>query len=129
MYDPDRATKSSQGGPKLTLSAVRDRLSALHEKHSENGGEGLLFLAEPSSSPSRLKLVKKIKKTFPKALWTEYSAIDSTGSERAAEDLLGKSLRSIPHFDKAKCILSLDCDFLSGFKILPAEDSGWLANS
>ena len=114
LYDPDRATKSSQGGPKLTMSVVRDRLSALHNQYSENGGAGLLFLAEPSSSPSRLKLVNKIKKSFPKAVWTEYSAVDSTGSERVAQSLLGKSLRSIPHFEKAKRVLSLDCDFLSG---------------
>jgi molybdopterin-containing oxidoreductase family iron-sulfur binding subunit len=114
LYDPDRATKSSQGGATLTPSAVRDLLSTLHSQHSKNGGAGLLFLAEPSSSPSRLKLVNQIKQTFPKAVWTEYSAVDSTASERVAQDLLGKSLRSLPHFDKAKRVLSLDCDFLSG---------------
>ena len=114
LYDPDRATKSSQAGATLSPSAVRDLLRALHKQHSENGGADLLFLAEPSSSPSRLKLVKQIKQTFPKAVWTEYSAVDSTASERVAQDLLGKSLRSLPHFDKAKRVLSLDCDFLSG---------------
>ncbi|MEC7280839.1 MAG: TAT-variant-translocated molybdopterin oxidoreductase, partial [Verrucomicrobiota bacterium] len=58
LYDPDRATRSIEGGPKLTPSAVRDRLVTLNKHHSVNGGEGLLFLAEPSSSPSRLKLFK-----------------------------------------------------------------------
>jgi len=107
LYDPDRATRSS-----ISPSAVRDRLGALNQAHTEDGGKGLVFLAEPSTSPSRAKLVKQIKKTFPEATWTEYSPIDQTNSEQAAKAVFGQSLRAIPQFSKAKRVLALDADFL-----------------
>ena len=110
LYDPDRATKSS-----ISQTAVRDRLAEINKSHAENGGDsgkGLVFLAEPSTSPSRAKLVAQIKETFPEATWTEYSAIDQSASEKAAKAVSGKSLRAIPNFSEAKRVLSLDADFL-----------------
>ncbi len=107
LYDPDRATKSS-----LSPSAVRDRLAAINKAHAADGGKGLVFLAEPSTSPSRAALVAQIKKTFPEATWSEYTPIDQSTSEQAAKAVFGKSLRSIPDFSKAKRVLSLDADFL-----------------
>lgn len=110
LYDPDRATKSS-----MSPSAVRDRLAAINKAHSGDGGndgKGLVFLAEPSTSPSRAALVAQIKETFPEATWAEYSAINQTTSEQAAKAVFGKTLRSTPEFSKAKRVLALDADFL-----------------
>lgn len=109
LYDPDRATKSS-----LSESAVRDELNALSKTHSEDKGAGLVFLAEPSTSPSRDRLVAAIKKTFPKATWTEYTPIDQSTSEQAAKAVLGKTVRSVPDFSSAKRVLTLDADFVHG---------------
>ena len=107
LYDPDRASKSS-----ISETAVRDRLSAINKTHLADGGKGLVFLAEPSTSPSRAKLVAQIKESFPEATWAEYAAIDQSTSEKTAKLVSGKSLRSIPDFSKAKRVLSLDADFL-----------------
>ena len=113
LYDPDRATKSSENGVTLSLASVKDRLESIYKTHSEDAGAGLVFLAEPSTSPSRVALVKKIKETFPKAVWAENTAIDQTTSEQAAQDVFGKPLRALPEFSKAKRILALDADFLT----------------
>lgn len=107
LYDPDRATKSS-----LNPNAVRDRLAAIHERHGDDDGVGLVFLAEPSTSASRARLVAQIKETFPKATWAEYDPLDQSTSERAAKAVFGKTLRTLPEFTKAKRVLSLDADFL-----------------
>jgi molybdopterin-containing oxidoreductase family iron-sulfur binding subunit len=107
LYDPDRATKSS-----VSETAVRDHLTEIRKAHTEDKGAGLVFLAEPSTSPSRAALAAKIKQTFPKAVWSEFSAIDRSNSEKAAKVVYGKTLRSIPDFGKAKRVLSLDADFL-----------------
>jgi molybdopterin-containing oxidoreductase family iron-sulfur binding subunit len=107
LYDPDRATKSS-----ISESAVRDRLAEIKKANAAEDGKGLVFLAEPSTSPSRAALVARIKKTFPAATWAEYTPIDQSTSEQAAKAVFGKSLRSIPNFSKAKRVLSLDADFL-----------------
>ncbi|MDP4694722.1 MAG: TAT-variant-translocated molybdopterin oxidoreductase, partial [Opitutales bacterium] len=107
LYDPDRATKSS-----ITETAVRDRLAAIRKTHGADKGKGLVFLAEPSTSPSRAALVTQIKKAFPAATWTEYTPIDQSTSEQAAKAVFGKTLRALPDFSKAKRVLSLDADFL-----------------
>src|SRR5208282_6103573 len=77
-----------------------------------NQGEGLAFLAESSTSPSRQRLQKLISQKFPKSHWVTYDAIDSGIHQRAATQAFGQPVRPIYHFDKAKIILSLDCDFL-----------------
>ena len=112
LYDPDRATKSKASGATLSPAAVRDRLDALRQTHGTNQGAGLVFLAEPSTSPSRAKLVKQIKQAFPQAIWAENTAIDQSTSEQAAQAVFGQSLRSLPEFTKAKRVLALDAEFL-----------------
>ncbi|MEC8332896.1 MAG: TAT-variant-translocated molybdopterin oxidoreductase, partial [Verrucomicrobiota bacterium] len=86
LYDPDRATRSS-----TSISKVRDYLSEIHSTHIADQGEGLVFLSEPSTSPSRASLVASIKEVFPKAMWAEYTAIDKTNSEKAAKAVYGKT--------------------------------------
>ena len=113
LYDPDRATKSNENGATIQPASVRDRLETVRRKHSEDNGKGLVFLAQPSTSPSRAALVKQIKEAFPEALWSEYTAIDSGSFDSAAKAIFGKSLRALPEFSKAKRVLTLDADFLS----------------
>ena len=113
LYDPDRATKSSENGVTITPAKALDQLEAVRKKHGADNGKGLVFLAEPSTSPSRAALVEQVKKVFPEALWAEYTAIDQRASERAAQAIFGKSLRVLPEFAKAKRVLALDADFLA----------------
>lgn len=112
LYDPDRATKSKAGTATLSEAAIRDRLTAIHKVHAADQGQSLLFLAEPSTSPSRAALVAQIKQTFPAATWTEYTPIDRSTSEQAALAVFGQSLRALPQFNEAKRVVSLDADFL-----------------
>ncbi len=113
LYDPDRATKSIENGAAISPAAVRDRIEEIRGTHLKDGGAGLAFLAESSTSPSRAGLVAQLKKAFPKATWAEYNPVDESTAEQAAIDFLGKPLRAIPDFSKAKRVLSLDNDFLS----------------
>ena len=113
LYDPDRATKSVEGGATLSPASVKDRLESIYKSHRKDKGAGLVFLAEPSTSPSRAILVEQVKTTFPNAVWAENAAIDQTTSEQAAKAVFGKSFRTLPEFDQAKGILSLDADFLA----------------
>ncbi|MGJ8638509.1 MAG: TAT-variant-translocated molybdopterin oxidoreductase [Opitutaceae bacterium] len=109
LYDPDRATKST-----IAPAAVRDRLAEINKASAADKGAGLVFVAEPSTSPSRAALVAQIEKNFPKATWTEYTPVDQTTSEQAAKAVFGKSLRALPDYTKATRILSLDADFVHG---------------
>jgi hypothetical protein len=86
----------------------------LSKKFTANQGEGLAFLAESNTSPSRARLQYVIAHKFPKSQWFTHDAIDSGIHQRAATQAFGQPVKPIFHFDKAKVILSLDCDFLGG---------------
>jgi len=124
LYDVDRAkqfTKRGAAGKQEPVS--RDEalkfLDDLSKKFAANQGEGLAFLAESSTSPSRARLQKILAYiNYPKARWFAYDAIDSGIHQRAATQAFGQPVRPVFHFDRAKVVLSLDCDFLGG------EDDG-----
>jgi MoCo/4Fe-4S cofactor protein with predicted Tat translocation signal len=112
LYDPDRARHFKRDGKKVSREEALSFLDTLSKKFAANSGEGLAFLAESSTSPSRARLQKIIADKFPKSKWFTYDAIDSGIHQRAATQAFGQSVRPIFHFDKAKVILSLDCDFI-----------------
>jgi MoCo/4Fe-4S cofactor protein with predicted Tat translocation signal len=118
LYDVDRAKQFKHDGKVVSREEALNFLDDLSKKFAANQGEGLSFLAESSTSPSRARLQKIIAQKFPKAQWFTYDAIDSGIHQRAATQAFGQSVKPIFHFDKAKVILSLDCDFLGG------EDDG-----
>jgi len=114
LYDPDRARRFTSGGQALSRDEALNSLETLSKKFAGNSGEGLAFLAESSTSPSRARLQKIITDKFPKAQWFTYDAIDSGIHQRAATQAFGRAVRPLFNFDKAKVILSLDSDFLGG---------------
>ena len=112
LYDPDRAKQFKHDGKPVSRNEALKFLDDLSKKFAANQGEGLAFLAESSTSPSRARLQKIIADKFPKSQWFTYDAIDSSIHQRAATQAFGQLIRPVYHFDKAKVILSLDCDFL-----------------
>ncbi len=116
LYDPDRAKQFKKLNQGKMEAVPRDEalkfLDDLPKKFAANQGEGLTFLAESSTSPSRARLQKLIAGKFPKSQWFTHDAIDSGIHQRAATLAFGQPVRPVFHFDKAKIILSLDCDFL-----------------
>jgi molybdopterin-containing oxidoreductase family iron-sulfur binding subunit len=118
LYDVDRAKQFKHDGKVVSRDEALKFLTDLSQKFSTNQGEGLAFLAESGTSPSRARLQKIIADKFPKSQWFTHDAIDSGIHQRAATQAFGQPVNPIFNFDKAKVILSLDCDFLGG------EDDG-----
>ena len=114
LYDPDRARHFKHDGKVVSREEALGFLDELSKKFAANSGEGLAFLAESSTSPSRARLQKIIAQKLPKSQWFTYDAIDSGIHQRAATQAFGLPVKPVFHFDKAKVILSLDCDFLGG---------------
>jgi len=114
LYDPDRARSFKNQGKGVSRDEALAFLSELSGKFSATGGQGLAFLAESSTSPSRARLQKIIADRFPQAKWFTTDAIDSGIHQRAATQAFGQSVRPLFNFDQARVILSLDADFLGG---------------
>jgi molybdopterin-containing oxidoreductase family iron-sulfur binding subunit len=114
LYDVDRARHFKHDGKMVSREEALSFLDSLSQKFAANSGEGLAFLTESSTSPSRARLQKIIAQKFPKSQWFTHDAIDSGIHQRAATQAFGQPVKPVFHFDKAKVILSLDCDFLGG---------------
>ncbi|MEY4034800.1 MAG: Tetrathionate reductase subunit precursor, partial [Verrucomicrobiota bacterium] len=119
LYDPERAQASqAASGAVLSVAAVRDLLRKLSAEAKANGGAGLAFLARPSTSPTRARVVAAVKAALPQARFVEYTPV----AQNRADAVLG--FRALPDLAKARRILSLDGDrgpSLLECRILPAE--------
>ncbi|MSU24771.1 MAG: 4Fe-4S dicluster domain-containing protein [Opitutus sp.] len=113
LYDPDRATAHTKGGAVLNAAAVNDLLAGISQRFAATGGTGLAFLAEESASPTRARVVKLLRRKFPKAVWAEYEPVTDEPPLAAAQACFGVNVKPLYRFAKAKRILSLDANFLS----------------
>ena len=77
-------------------------------------GEGLAFLADESASPTRARLVAKLKTVFPRAIWAEYEPVQDEPPVAAAQAAFGRNVKPLYRFAAAKRIVSLDADFFHG---------------
>jgi MoCo/4Fe-4S cofactor protein with predicted Tat translocation signal len=112
LYDPDRSIAHLQGGKTIDGAEVKALLADISKRHRATQGAGLAFLAEASSSPTRLRMLRNLFAHFPRALWTEYEPVTDEPPMTVARAVFGANLRPLYRFEKAKRILSLDADFL-----------------
>ncbi len=112
LYDPDRAIRFAKNGNSARREEALDFLADLAKQARANGGQGLSFLVERSSSPSRARLQKLIAEKFPKARWHVYEPVDFDIHRQAASLAFGQSVAPYCKLDEAKVIVSLDADFI-----------------
>ncbi|HVM51093.1 MAG TPA: TAT-variant-translocated molybdopterin oxidoreductase [Candidatus Acidoferrum sp.] len=112
LYDPDRAMHFKQAGKVVTQPATMDFLSGLSRQFAEKQGEGVFFLVERSTSPSRARLQKVIAERLPKAKWFSYDPVDGDVHREGATLAFGKPVKPLYRLDQAKRIVALDCDFI-----------------
>ena len=112
LYDPDRglnfklAETDDKGVKSLKVIAKAKVLEQLDDL--ANGKTHVLM--EQSSSPSRAHLVAGLKAKGVN--FYEYEPIDFSIHAEAADIAFGPGVKPYYKLDKAKAILSLDCDFL-----------------
>jgi MoCo/4Fe-4S cofactor protein with predicted Tat translocation signal len=112
LYDPDRALRFARAGAAVPRDEALKFLSQLSLQSRTNGGQGLCFLMEQSSSPSRRRLQDLISQQMPQARWFTYEPVDLTLPQQAASQLFGKGVTPYYRLDAARIVVSLDCDFL-----------------
>ncbi|MFN7140840.1 MAG: TAT-variant-translocated molybdopterin oxidoreductase, partial [Limisphaerales bacterium] len=112
MYDPDRAMRFTNRGNNISREAALDALAQISKQFTATSGEGLAFLLERSSSPSRERLQRVMAQKFPKAQWFVHESVDFDVVNEAASLATGQQVKTVYHYDKATRIVSLDCDFV-----------------
>ncbi len=129
MYDPDRLKyplyknparekKATEGDPETRLEATWDDFrkwaGELFNSYEPDGGEGLAFICDKQSSPTRQAAIKSLRERFPKATWVSYSPTEATSPVLGTKIAFGKPMREVLNLskDKTRIVVSLDRDFL-----------------
>ena len=121
LYDPDRATRFTNGGNIATAAAAMDFLDRLSKEAQAGQGQGLSFLVERSNSPSRLRLQKLIAQKMPQAKWHVHEPVELDIPRQAASIAFGQPVKPYYQIDAAKVIVSLDCDFIGSEEDAPTN--------
>ncbi len=114
LYDPDRLQRSARSGVgALTTTQTQDLLRSLYQTYRTTQGRGLALLIEPSTSPTRERLLRQLKTALPQAVVAAFTPTEPGTIEAAHVSLLGRPSRPRYHLAAAKRILALDSDFLA----------------
>ncbi|MEN8151583.1 MAG: TAT-variant-translocated molybdopterin oxidoreductase, partial [Planctomycetota bacterium] len=103
LYDPDRSTHpvlTRDGKSRSATWSEFDAFAAAMGKDSR--GEGFRILAEPSLSPTRMRLKARLLAAYPRARWYDWAPFPATGGD----------YRAVPKLENAEVIVSLDDDLL-----------------
>ncbi len=111
LYDPDRAMRFASTGATSTREAAIDELRQIETRFGANQGDGLAFLVERSSSPTRARLQGLIAQKYPRATWHVYEPTDNDAQLQANAIAFGQRVTAAYRYESASAILSLDCDF------------------
>lgn len=118
LYDPDRLKEIKKGGQVVDAKAFADEIDRIATEFSTAKGDGLAFLTEANTSPTFARLRAEIVKKFPAVRWATYEPLGNQNELDAAQAAFGGRYTTLPKWDKADVILSLDCDFIG------SEDGG-----
>jgi molybdopterin-containing oxidoreductase family iron-sulfur binding subunit len=113
LFDPDRSRYPMESGTQRSW----DEFAAWSRGHFRGlrtqGGRGLRFLSESSSSPAFVALREEITAAFPAAVWHTYEPIHRDAVLEGSRFAFGRPMRAQLSLDQADVILALDCDFLA----------------
>ena len=110
LYDPDRSKEVLEGGKASTWDKFGASWKA--KSASVGAGEKLRVLSTVVGSPSLIATRTVFLSKYPEAKWIEYEAVNHDQAKLGAAMAFGPGVDMHPQYDKAKVILSLDCDFL-----------------
>ncbi len=114
LYDPERARGFWRDGNALSWRGLLVELQKLAQGHEADGGARLAFLLGPDASPTEGGLRRRVKARFPKARFLSWAPVTEENAAEGARIAFGRPLDVLPALEKARTILSLDADFLSG---------------
>jgi Fe-S-cluster-containing dehydrogenase component/anaerobic selenocysteine-containing dehydrogenase len=112
LYDPDRARQPYQAGAPTTFEAFDKAFDAKLAQLAAKGGAGLAILAQPTVSPSYVRVRELAMKKFPRASFVTYAPLTQGNVRLGSLAAFGQPLLPVYEYGRAKVIVALDSDFL-----------------
>ncbi len=108
LYDPDRLQSPTNGETSISWDESDQKIiSALKSSSST------VLITRATLGPAERSLVRQFLKVAPNATRFTHEAVHDNARRSVWKEVYGSDGELIPQFDKAKIILSLDCDFLA----------------
>ncbi|WP_128291155.1 4Fe-4S dicluster domain-containing protein [Afifella aestuarii] len=112
LYDPDRSKAVRKGADTASWDGFAAEFLPRIEGHRAKRGEGLRILTGPSTSPTFFDQISTLLDRFPEARWHQWDPLGEENVLAGTELAFGRRLKPVYRFDRARCVLSLDADFL-----------------
>ncbi len=113
LYDPQRAQTVKFKGQDRAWHTFLTAQVARAAELKKDGGRGLRFLMEPSTSPLLGALRERLRAEFPEAKFTSYSSLAASGWQEASETAFAAQAEARHDLREADVIASLDHDLLA----------------
>ena len=110
LHDPDRSKAVTLNGNGSTFDKA---ITAIKAELSGKKGDGVVFLTEPTTSPTVHRLMADVLKTYPAAKWVRYEPVSRANEAVALAAAFAAPVSQYYKLDAADVILSLDADFLT----------------
>ena len=122
MYDPDRSQELTFRSNPSTWQNFMTSVRASVDELRGDGGAGIRFLAETTTSPTLVAQFNQIFSELPNARLVQYEPLNKDNAAAGAKMAFGTPAQAVYKFDQATRVLSLDADFLSSFNVRYVKD-------
>jgi molybdopterin-containing oxidoreductase family iron-sulfur binding subunit len=112
LYDTERSRQPHQAGVATDFATFDKFLDGKLAELSKKAGAGLVILAQPTMSPSYVRVRDLALKKLPRATFVTYAPVNQGNARLGSLAAFGQPLLPLHNFTPAKVVLSLDSDFL-----------------
>ncbi len=118
IYDPDRLKYPVYNNPtRGKLDATWDDYDSWAKPHFEkfdaSNGQGLAFIIDKQSSPTRKRLIADVRKRFPRARFVFWNPAESRAAIDGSALAFGSPQFVHYDFSGARCVVSVGSDFMA----------------
>lgn len=117
LYDPERLKYPVYNNPaRGKLDATWEDFDLWAGEHflqfDANGGEGLAFILDKQSSPTRERLIAAVRNRFPRARFVFWNPAESRAAIDGSAQAFGSPQQISYDFAGARCVVSVGSDFI-----------------
>ena len=113
LYDPDRLQSPLDQNQTSTWQNAEGALASLKKHFAGTEGAGLALLSEIQVSPTYFRLIKQLRKKFPKIQIYHYDPLNLDSIVEGLYSVTGERLLPLCDIEDARIVISFDADFLN----------------
>lgn len=124
LYDPDRSKGPRLRGNPVSWADFDGQMELWRKQWRANGGAGLRLLVAPTTSPTLIAQIKRMRSAFPNSRVHLFDPLAGYGAN-PLDVALGQSVQPLLRLENARVVVSLDDDFLGPGPAQVVNARGW----